>query len=219
MRSERQSETSRINGAKSHGPKTPPSRAPSSMSAQDHAISDKTLTLTNESIGLFKHMLSSYFDLFQPANQMELDIVCDIAAARWRLRRIWRYQTAMIDVEMDKQAPDFEKRYQTYDEDMRGAAAFSAIADSSKGYATALRTDIHLTRTYRRAVDDLRRLRGGNILNENKISQNEPESPDVSPLDATKAGPEISTEPEEPETVGQVPDLPNAEETKIPKAS
>ena len=194
MRSERQSETSRINGAKSRSPKTPPSRAPSSMSAIDHAISDKTLTLTNESIYLFKHMLGAYFDLFQPANQMELDIVCDIAAARWRLRRIWRYQTAMIDVEMDNQAPEFEKRYQTYDEDMRGAAAFSA-----------------LTRTYR--------LRGGNILNENKISQNEPETPDVSPLDAIKARPEISTEPEEPKPVGQVPDLPNAEETKIPKAS
>ncbi len=164
------------------------------MSAIDHAISDKTLTLTNESIDLFKHMLGAYFDLFQPANQMELDIVCDIAAARWRLRRIWRYQTAMIDVEMDNQAPEFEKRYATYDEDMRGAAAFSA-----------------LTRTYR--------LRGGKILNENKISQNEPETPDVSPLDATKARPEISTEPEEPKPVGQVPDLPNAEETNIPKAS
>jgi len=52
------------------------------MSAIDHAISDKTLTLTNESIDHFKHMLGAYFDLFQPANQM----VCDIAAARWRLR-------------------------------------------------------------------------------------------------------------------------------------
>jgi hypothetical protein len=68
-------------------------------------------------------------------------------------------------------------------------------------------------------TDDLHRLRGGNILNENKISQNEPETPELSPLDTTKANPEISTEPEEPETVGQVPDLPNAEETKIPKAS
>jgi len=189
------------------------------MSAIDHAISDKTLTLTNESIDLFKHMHGAYFDLFQPANQMELDIVCDIAAARWRLRRIWRYQTAMLDVEMDNQAPQFEKRYATYDEDMRGATAFSAIADSSKGYATALRTDIHLTRTYRRAVDDLRRRRGGNVLNENKISQNEPESQSLTPLNSTPDAKKISTEPEEPETVGQVPDLPNAEETKIPKAS
>src|SRR4029077_17514010 len=105
-----------------------------------------------------------------------------IVAARWRLRRIWSYQTPMVDVEMDKQAPDFQKRYATYDEDMRGAAAFSAIVDGSKGYITALRTDIHLTRTYRRAVEDLRRLRGGNLLNENKIFQNEPEEPNLSPL-------------------------------------
>ena len=49
-----------------------------------------------------------------------------------------------------------------------------------------------------RAVDDLRRLRGGSILNENKISQIEPETPDLSPLNAMKTFPEISTEPKEP---------------------
>jgi hypothetical protein len=168
------------------------------MGPQDHNITAKTLTLTNESTDLFQHMLGAYFDLFQPANQMELDIVCDIAAARWRLRRIWRYQTAMLDVEMDKQAPEFEKRYATYDEDMRGAAAFSAVADNSKGYATALRTDVHLTRIYRRAVEDLRRLRGGNILNENLVLQNEPETADVNPLNTTQDAVKVSTEPEEP---------------------
>ena len=198
MRSQRQSETSRINGAKSRGPNTRQARAPSSMGPQDHNITAKTLTLTNESTDLFQHMLGAYFDLFQPANQMELDIVCDIAAARWRLRRIWRYQTAMLDVEMDKQAPEFEKRYATYDEDMRGAAAFSAVADNSKGYATALRTDVHLTRIYRRAVEDLRRLRGGNILNENLVLQNEPETADVNPLNTTQDAVKVSTEPEEP---------------------
>ena len=128
----------------------------------------------------------------------------------------------MLDVEMDKQAPEFEKRYATYDEFMRGAAAFSAIVDHSKGYVTALRTDIHLTRIYltriyRRAVDDLRRLRGGNLLHENKILQNKPETPDLSPLNTTEVTLEISTEPEEPKPVGHVPDLPNARETKIPE--
>jgi len=201
MRSKRQSESSRINGAKSHGPKTPEGRATSSLNAIKHGITSKTLTLTNESTDLLLEMMNSYLTLFEPTNQMEIDIVCDIVAARWRLRRIWCYQTAMLDVEMDKQAPEFEKRYATYDEFMRGAAAFSAIVDHSKRYITALRTDIHLTRIYRRAVDDLRRLRGGNLLNENKIFQNEPEDQRLSPLDTTENVPEISTEPKEPETL------------------
>src|ERR1700681_4049446 len=141
MPSELRSETARINGAKSHGPT---SRAASKLEPIKHGITAKTFILTNENKDLFLEMMNSYFGLFDPTNQMEIDIVSDIVAARWRLRRIWRYQTAMLDVEMDKQAEEFEKRYQTYDEDMRGAAAFSAIVDTSKGYAAALRTDIHL---------------------------------------------------------------------------
>ena len=132
MPSELRSETSRINDAKSRGPKTPTTRRP------------------------------------------------------W-----WT-------VEMDNQTPAFEKRCETFDEDMRGAAAFSAIVDNSKGYVTALRTDVHLTRLYRKAVDDLRRLRSGKLLSEDRIFQNEPESSDLSPLTTTEAEPEISTEPKEP---------------------
>jgi hypothetical protein len=198
MRTEKQSAASRINGAKSRGPKTPQGRATSAMNASQHGITTRTVTLNNESKDRFLEMMNAYFDLFQPSNQMEIDLVCDIVAARWRLRRIWHYQTAMLDVEMDVQAPAFEKRYETIDEDVRGAEAFSAIVDKSKGYATALRTDVHLNRIYRRALEDLRRLRGGNILNETPIFQNEPEGPDVSPVDSINTASEISTEPEEP---------------------
>jgi hypothetical protein len=65
-----------------------------------------------------------------------------------------------------------QKRHETYDEDMRGAAG------------------------------ELRHLRGGNLLNERKVFQNKPETPDLSPLNTTKPVPEISTEPKEPETIG-----------------
>jgi hypothetical protein len=128
---------------------------------------------------------------------MEVDLVSDIVAARWRLRRIWRYQTAMMDVEMDTQAPEYEKRYEKFDEDMRGAAAFSSIADNSSGYATALRTDIHLTRTFRRAIEELRRLRGGIILPETPELQIEPTSPNLTTLNTTSPTTEISTEPKD----------------------
>jgi hypothetical protein len=151
MPSELKSQTARINGAKSHGPKTPQGRATSSVNATTHGLTAKTLILSNEDPDHFLEMLRAYFDLLLPANAMEVDLVSDIMAARWLLRRIWRYQTAMLDVEMDLQAPEYEKHYEIFDEDMRGAAAFSAIADNSSGYATALRTDIHLTRTYRKS--------------------------------------------------------------------
>jgi hypothetical protein len=198
MPSELRSATARINGAKSHGPKTAQGRAISSVNATSHGLTAKTLILQNESSDRFVELMQAYFDLLQPANMMEVDLVFDIVAARWRLRRTWAYQTAMLDVEADNQAPEFEKLYQTFDEDMRGAAAFSAVADNSKGYITALRTDIHLTRTYRRAVEELRLLRGGKILAENPVLQIEPKDKPLSPLNATKTDSKISTEPKDP---------------------
>jgi hypothetical protein len=205
-------ESARINGAKSRGPKTPQGRATSSLNAIQHGITAKTLILQNENRDLFLEMFNAYCDLFQPANQIEIDLVGDIAAARWRLGRVWRYQTAMLDLEMDNQTPEFKKRYEKFDEDIRGAAAYSAIADNSKGYVTALRADIHLTRAYRKAVDELRCLRAEKTL---KL-QNEPKDPNLTPMDSTPDAKKISTEPNERKPhasawgypVGQVPDLP-----------
>ena len=113
------------------------------MNAFRHGLSAKTLILQTEDPVKFAEMLNDYFDYLAPTNPIEVDLVADIVAARWRLRRIWRFETAMIDIEMDSQAPDFEKRFEKYDEDMRGGAAFQALTDKSKGLSTALRYDIH----------------------------------------------------------------------------
>ena len=88
-------------------------------------------------------MSPAYFDDLQRTNQIEIDLIADMVAVRWRLRRIWRYETAMPDI-----------------------AVFSAPPDKSKGLSTALRFDIHLSRTYRRSLQELYRLRGAGLKNE-----------------------------------------------------
>ena len=203
MPSARKSEASRINGAKSRGPKTAQGRANSSMNATKHGLTAKTLILQNENKDDFLKMFNAYFDLVRPTNEREIDAVSNIVAARWRLCRVWRSQTAILDLEMETQATKFKKQSRAIDQDRLAALAFSAAADTS-GFETALRADINMTRKYRRAVDELRRLRGGNLLNENRILQNEPELPDLSPLNTTKAMSKISTEPKNQNPVGQL---------------
>src|SRR5207248_10350790 len=66
----------------------------------------RSLILQNEDPKQFLEMMNSYVAYLKPSNQVEIDLVSDIVAARWRLRRIWRYETAMLDIEMDSQAPD-----------------------------------------------------------------------------------------------------------------
>jgi hypothetical protein len=200
MTSPLKSETARINGAKSGGPKTAQGRAHSSMNAVKHGLTAKTLILPNENKDHFRELFTGYFDLFRPTNQKEIDMVSEIVAARWRLSRVWSYQTAVLDLEMDTQAAQFRKRLGEIDEDMRGALAFRVVA-GNKDYSTALRADIRMTRKYRRAIDNLRHLRSGKLLNERAGMQNEPKAPNVTPLDSTPIVKEFSTEPTEPETM------------------
>ena len=196
MPSARKSEASRINGAKSRGPKTAQGRAISSRNATTHGLTAKTLILRSENPADFLEMYNGYFDHFRPANQTEIAAVCNIVVIRWRLSRSWRYQTASLDLEMDTQAAELRKRNKQVDDDKLAALAFSAIADAA-GHVIALRTEGSMNRAYRRAVDEFRLLRAGNLLTKNQILQIEPESSPVSPLNTTKATPKISTEPEE----------------------
>ena len=153
------SESSRLNGAKSRGAVTPEGRAKPSMNAASHGITSKTLILQNESQDQFLEMMNAYLNHLQPSSQMEIDLIADMVAARWRLRRVWRFETAMLDIEMEAQSDDFAKRFLISDEDMRGSLAFSSLVDKSKGMSTILRYDIHLTRTYRKALDALQIIR------------------------------------------------------------
>ena len=167
------SESARINGAKSRGPKTARGRAFSSQNAISHGLTARTLVLTNEKLDEFQELLNSFVDFLQPGNPVEVDLGADMVSARWRLRRICSYQSALLDLEMDTQAPEFEEKFEAFDEETRGAVAFSAVADHSKGLALAHRMEVHLDRTYLRALETLRRLRGG-TLPELPESPNEP---------------------------------------------
>ena len=81
------------------------------MNALRHGLTAKTLILQHEDQNLFVEIWKAYFDHLKPVNTMEIDLVSDIVATRWRLRRMWQYQTAMLDVEME--APQFENLTRT----------------------------------------------------------------------------------------------------------
>ena len=106
------------------------------------------------------HTTSSLFLAFLASlARQDLFRVSRIVAARLPLHHIWLHETAILDLELDARAPDFEKLFLISGEDMRGGLAFSSLVDKSKGISTILRYDIHLTRTYRKALDALHILR------------------------------------------------------------
>ena len=89
MPSDLKSETSRINGAKSHGPKTPEGKEASSQNAIKHGFtSRKTLILKTESPDEYQEFLAEHIAIHQPATLPESELVDQMAIARWRIRAV-----------------------------------------------------------------------------------------------------------------------------------
>src|SRR5438876_11357309 len=86
MPSKLKSETARINGAKSRGPKSPATRQKSSANSLQHGLTAaNTLVLACEVPEEFKKFLDEYMAVHQPVNAAECDLVDQMAAARWRV--------------------------------------------------------------------------------------------------------------------------------------
>ena len=76
MPSELKSETSRINGAKSHGPKTPEGKETSSQNSLKHGFtSRKTLILKTESPDEYQEFLAQHIAIHQPTTLPESELV------------------------------------------------------------------------------------------------------------------------------------------------
>ena len=86
--SDLKSETARMNGAKSRGPTTPEGREKSSRNAVKHGFtSNSNMVLDCESSDQFHELLGDFFTTYQPASAVERDLVEEMVAARWRIRR------------------------------------------------------------------------------------------------------------------------------------
>src|SRR5437764_13824765 len=96
MPSRLKSDTARKNGAKSHGPVTPEGKACSSKNSIRHGLTAKAVMLNSESHEEFQALLDSYIDQFQPATDVERDLVQTMAITPWRLNRPVGIETNML---------------------------------------------------------------------------------------------------------------------------
>lgn len=100
QRSERQREASRINGAKSRGPKTPEGKQISSMNALRHEVLAQNVLIKGESRPHFESLVRQLFAEFQPLPGTETSLVESMAVSRWRLYRLWAIEAAAVSHEV-----------------------------------------------------------------------------------------------------------------------
>ena len=107
MTSELKSAASRANGAKSQGPKSPEMRDKSSRNSVKHGFtSKKTVVLAVEDPDQFQEMLAYYAKTYQPGSPVEEDLITEMVAARWRMRRLRMIETALMDSELERGHPE-----------------------------------------------------------------------------------------------------------------
>jgi hypothetical protein len=125
----------RLNGAKAAGTKSPAGIQKSSVNALKHGLTSKAIVLTNESQPQFDELHLAYVQEFQPESTVEMDLVDQMVSAQWRLRRIWRMQTAALDLKMDQQEAEIAKTFHQVDQTTRATVAFTAMANDEKALA------------------------------------------------------------------------------------
>jgi hypothetical protein len=172
MSSRQRRKIARQNGAKAAGTKTPEGLKKSSMNALRHGLTAMTLVLSNESQAKFDHMLQSYIARFKPADEIELNLVDEMVAARWRQQRIWMIQTASMNSEMDNQEEYIKETFIKCTEPTRIGIAFIAMGKDN-ALEQMMRYENSYSRMHDRAMKALMRLREARLKEEARVEKAE----------------------------------------------
>ena len=96
INSPRQTQASRVNGAKSGGPKSSGGKNQVRLNALKDGLFSKDIVIASagERKRDFEQLREEMWDLFQPASALEEMLVADIVENRWRRQRVRRAESA-----------------------------------------------------------------------------------------------------------------------------
>ena len=160
-----QAATARINGAKSNGPITAEGKAISSQNSLKHGLTSSRVVLPHESQEDYDKLEASLINRFKPADDLESDLVQEMAAARWRLRRIEAMEAAL-----------FKKAIRQHEESGDPDAldiAYAEVAES-KSYRMLVRHASQLRRAFEKAWKEIQLIQEDRKMDEEDELQNEP---------------------------------------------
>ncbi len=103
MRSEKQIQASRTNGARSRGPVTEQGKRNSARNGIRHGLLAQTVVLKEESADAFQKLLAAFMDEHQPRTATRVSLVETMAVARWRQHRVWHAQRTALELEIARQ--------------------------------------------------------------------------------------------------------------------
>jgi len=183
MSTQRKIDSARANGAKSHGPITEQGRKTSSMNALKHGLTARTVVLSNEDGDEYTGLLNSYIEELQPTNPVEMDLITEMANAKWQQRRLSNIESQLFEEYMERAKKFSDVASDPNNPAVEHTAGFRMMAESTS--LTMLnRMGARFERTYSRALNNLLRLRrlresnpGASITKDEKRTQSQDRTP------------------------------------------
>ena len=144
----------RANGAQSHGPTTPEGQqiSAANLGILKHGMLAQTVVLPSESKERFEHLVDQLLAEHQPLTRTELNLVENMAVARWRRMRTWSIQRNDLTREIVKHEKNTSAP-------AAAAIAFRALSDQSNSFSNAHRYETSYDRQYKSALRELTNLR------------------------------------------------------------
>ena len=208
MRTNKQNQASRINGAKSKGPTTEVGKQKSAKNATTHGLSGLTghiVLLRNESQAIFDAYTRAFMQRFKPIDIVEEELVQQLIASTWRLRRIEAAETAIIELELDEQREQIDETFEFIDEAARNGLAFRSLAENSLSLDRLMRYRAQARRAFVTNIKLLQLLQGSRF-NATPIDPDDPcsLSPQTAPAFA-QAETESHTKTNKPDPLPNTP--------------
>jgi hypothetical protein len=152
MRTPKQIQASRANGARSKGPVTAQGKRNSSRNSIRHGLLAETVVLEDEHTGRFLELLNDLLDEHQPATPTQTMLVETLATAIWKQKRIWGMQKVAFDEDVSSVDSASESPA------LRAVLALRASPECVRSHELMLRYEIAFDRQISRTLLRLQQL-------------------------------------------------------------
>jgi hypothetical protein len=166
MATPRQIESARINGVKSHGPKTPEGKRRSARNALKHGLTAQATPLDPDSAAELEQMIADYTADIRPTTPQEALLARRMAVAAFRVRQAWAAETRLWTRALAE--------YESFPAQDGLALAATAISNE---LTQIMRHESHFDRQFHAALTRLIALRKDSANKKKLILQNEPDPP------------------------------------------
>jgi len=155
MATEKQIEANRRNAQKSTGPRTNSGKALAGRNSRKHGTYEREPLLPGENSHNLDTLVEAYKQRFQPQNPIESDLVFQLAAIQYRLRRAMRLESSIFDFQFDQRVKRLNRLGEPIDRGQLIGATVLGDAANGNALSKIALYEIRLGQRYERTRKQL----------------------------------------------------------------